>query len=576
MLSKIKQDEKLNSNIFIDKKYADASINIALDTISIGKQAIFFVSTKSSAEKLSEEISKKIKNVSLDELSYKIGNILTHPTQQCKRLEKIILRGIAFHHAGLTSKQRELIEDNFKKGNIKIICSTPTLAVGVDLPAFRAIIRDLKRYGGRWGMTDIPVLEYQQMAGRAGRPSFDKWGEAITVAKSESNKDEIYDKFINADNEDIFSKLAVEPVFRTYLLSLISSRYVNTRSEIVNFFSKTFWAYQYEDMNKLEMIMDKMLNLLLKWNFIYICNNNASNNDDSNKSNNNDDSNKSNNNDCNITNKYKKNYKNNSNKNNEFLSADNLNSLTDIKYKATELGQRVAELYLDPYTANQLIDGMKKSLSINYNLFSILHLVSNTLEMRPLLRCKVKDEELINEAIAIYENNFLIEEPNNFDFEYDDFLHSIKTSLFMLDWCDEMDEQFLLEKYSIRPGEIRAKLETADWIIYSCVELSKILSFNDLNKYLLKARFRLKNGVKEELLPLLKLKSVGRIRARKLFNNGYKNIGDLRKAEITNLVQLIGKNIANNIKQQLNEDIPEEIKISDKKRIGQMSLGKYS
>ena len=88
--------------------------------------------------------------------------------------------------------QRNLIEDEFRNGNIKIICSTPTLAAGVDLPAFRTIIRDLKRFSYR-GLIWIPVLEYLQMAGRAGRPEYEKFGEAIVIAKSQTEKEEIYE-----------------------------------------------------------------------------------------------------------------------------------------------------------------------------------------------------------------------------------------------------------------------------------------------------------------------------------------------------------------------------------------------
>ena len=548
--------------INIEEKYADPCINIALDTIARNKQAIFFVNTKSSAEKLSEEISKKIKNITLNELSEKIGNILAHPTQQCKRLQKIVHHGAAFHHAGLTPKQRELVEENFKSGNIKIICSTPTLAVGVDMPAFRAVVRDLKRYGGRWGMQDIPVLEYQQMAGRAGRPSFDAWGEAITVAKSETDKEDIFFKYINAENEDIYSKLAVEPVLRTYLLSLISSRYVKTRKEIVKFFSKTFWAYQYKDMEKLEMIIDRMLELLEEWEFVISIDKNLENKEIENEKIEKENLDA----DCLVD---------------GFISAEKLleNNTFDsknIKYRATELGQRVAELYLDPYTANQLIVAMNKSLNININLFSILHMISNTLEIRPLLNIRVRDDAMINEALAVYEDNFLIEEPSSFDFEHDEFMKTIKTALFMNDWCNEMDEQFLLDKYAIRPGEIRVKLDRADWLIYSCVELSKILSLNDLNRFLLKARFRLKNGVREELLPLLKLKGIGRVRGRKMFDNGLRTLGDLKKIDISSLVTIIGKATARSVKEQLDEKVPENMKVSDKKRIGQMSLGKYS
>ena len=104
--------------------------------------------------------------------------------------------GIAFHHAGLTYKQRELLEDKFREGVVKIICSTPTLAAGLDLPAFRAIIRDMKRFTSR-GMVPIPVLEYFQMAGRAGRPGQEDYGEAIIIANTQKDIKYYVDNYLN-------------------------------------------------------------------------------------------------------------------------------------------------------------------------------------------------------------------------------------------------------------------------------------------------------------------------------------------------------------------------------------------
>ncbi|MFH2028236.1 MAG: helicase-related protein, partial [Nanoarchaeota archaeon] len=245
----------------------DDSVNLALDTIYMGKQAIVFVNTKKSAEKTAEEIAVKIKDISLNELSEQAIAALTKPTKQCERLSRVVKKGVAFHHAGLVAKQRELIEDNFRSGKIKIICSTPTLAAGLDLPAFRTILKDLRRFGHR-GLNYIPVLEYLQMAGRAGRPKFDSYGEAICIASSEANKDELVDRYINGEPEEIYSKLAVEPVLRMYVLSLIASEFVNEKKELFDFFSKTFFAHQFEDLEKINLLIEKILGLLEEWEFI--------------------------------------------------------------------------------------------------------------------------------------------------------------------------------------------------------------------------------------------------------------------------------------------------------------------
>lgn len=181
------------SKIPIDNITDVPVINLVLDTITKKKQALVFVNTKRSAEKLAEEIAKKIKinDNKLVELSLETLKALSKPTKQCERLAKTLKKGIAFHHAGLHHTQKELIEDNFRNGNIKIITCTPTLAYGLDLPAFRAIIKDLKRYSVH-GYNWIPVLEYHQQAGRAGRPKFDTFGEAICIASTKPEKKKNY------------------------------------------------------------------------------------------------------------------------------------------------------------------------------------------------------------------------------------------------------------------------------------------------------------------------------------------------------------------------------------------------
>ncbi len=499
-------------------------IDLAFDTIAKGKQAIVFVNSKRGAEKSAEEIAHKIKGVSLLGLSEKVLRVLSRPTRQCQRLSKCVKKGIAFHHAGLTHRQKEIIEDEFKSGKIKIICATPTLAAGVDMPAFRTILKDLRRYSG-FGLNWIPTLEYLQMAGRAGRPSYDNYGEAIAIATTQTNKEEIYDRYVNGEVEEIYSKLAVEPVLRTYLLSLIATNFVNRKKEIIEFFKKTFWAQQFKDMEKLIGIIEKMLRLLVDYNFIERLGGS------------------------------------------DFVSAD---EIEDEKFSATLIGKRVAELYIDPMTANYLIKCLQKAMKKEINAFSFLQMVSHTVELRPLLRVKPKDD-FVEEAYVYFNENILEEDVSTFSPEYTGFLSSIKTALFFLDWINEKDEEFLLDKFSIRPGETRVKLDKADWLLYASEELARILKFQKLIKEIVKLRYRLKSGVKEELLALLKLKNIGRVRARKLFRNRVRSLGDVKKVDVNRLVQILGKKIAIDVKKQVGQDV-SQIKVKERKRKGQISL----
>lgn len=482
----------------IPSETSDTTVNICLDTLSKEKQALIFLSSKRNAEAVAERISKSLDLNNLDNISEKIKNSLSKPTKQCLKLAECVKKGVAFHHAGLAAKQRELIEENFREGNIKFIASTPTLAFGLNLPAFRVIIRDLKRFSRR-GMAFIPVLEYHQMIGRAGRPEFEDFGEALTIASTKSELENIKETFILGEPEIIYSKLAVEPVFRTYVLSLIVSGVSRTVSDLEDFFSRSFYTKQYGDSTKVNSLIEKTISQLRNWGFI---------------------------------------------EGSDFLSASDLDSL-----KATRLGTRVSELYLDPYTANYLIKSMKKLNSGNFKDYAVLQIFSNTLEMRPLLNVKKSEEELIDNLLV--ENELITSEPNIYHPEYDEFYKSLKTAGFFKHWIEESSEQELLEKFNIRPGEIHSKLNIIDWLFYSTEELSRIQDLKNSVTILRRLRLRLKYGVKEELLTLLKLESIGRVRARKMYSHGIKTLKELRKTDFTTLKNILGEKIALKVKNQL-------------------------
>lgn len=534
----------MHKKIKIAEEFDDETLNIALDTLKIKKQALIFLSTKKSAESNAEKIAVKVKDINLEELSEEVRTVLTRPTKQCERLARCVKKGIAFHHSGLESKQRELIENKFRDGTIKIICCTPTLAMGLDMPAFRSVVRDLKRYGGRWGMDWIQVLEYHQMAGRAGRPGKEDYGEAICVASNDSEKNNIITKFIHGEPEDIYSKLAVEPVLRTYILSLVATGFVKNKKELSDFFSKTFWAHQYKDLEKLNFILEKMITLLKTWGFLESDEKNL------------------------LDKKTEKiDFKS--------VSFKSVDSIIDEKLIATKLGEKVSSLYLDPYTANFIITCLKRAKDTRLaKEFSYIHMVSSTLELRPTFKVGVKEYTLVEEKLVECGDDLLYPIPSAYDADYEDFLSTIKTSIIFDEWMNETDEHDLLEKYNVRPGEFKTKLNEADWILFCTTEFARMTNCLELIKDIRKTQVRLEYGAKEELIALLKLKNIGRIRARTLYKNGIKDLGDILKIDFTTLSQLIGQAIAKDIKSQVGADV-SNIVVKPNKRKGQMSMSDY-
>jgi len=490
----------------------DPSVDIALDTVAKGKQALVFVTSKRSAEKTAEDIARKLKGKQ-EGLARQLLTALSRPTKQCERLAKCASRGAVFHHAGLAQKQRDLIETAFREGKLGVIVCTPTLAYGVNLPSFRTIVKSVKRYESGRGLRWIPVLEYLQYAGRSGRPDFhDDHGEAVLIASSEPEAEELLERYVHGQPEEIYSKLAVEPVLRMHLLALIASGTVRSTSSILSFFERTFWAHQFKDMDKLTTVVDRTLRRLEEWGFITMASS-------------------------------------------DFVSAD---ELEERGVRPTSLGMRVAQLYLDPLTAHQLILGLGSHRGLS--AFAALQLLSSTLEMRPALRVKVKEYDLIQDALLQHHDKLLVEEPTLYDEEYDAFLASVKTALMLHEWTEEKDEPYLLETFDVRPGELKVKLQTADWLLYAMVELCKLLGFKELLAELMKIRVRLEYGVREELLPLLKLKGIGRVRSRQLFAAGFKTVGHLKAAPAGSLRRVLGEKLGQSVREQLEGKAPREQK----------------
>ncbi len=474
---------------------------IAENTLLLKKQCLFFVATRKTAEKLASTLTSatkpfltKLESEQLEKIANEILNVLESPTDQCERIAATVRRGVAFHHAGLLGKQKRLIEENFRNGLIKVITATPTLALGVNLPAFRVIIRDAKRYYDSVGSNYIPVLEYKQMVGRAGRPQYDEFGEAILVAKNDDDASDLSDRYINGEVEDITSKLAIEPVLRMHTMALIASEFVKSQESLKEFFSKTFYALQYGDMSFIEEKIFDILSQLAGWGFV---------------------------------------------------------SIDDGKLRPTLMGRRVSELYIDPLTAHNFIESLNVASKKQITEFSFLQTISNSLEMRPLLSVKSVEIADLGNMLVIKEKEFLQKIPEEWDLEFDEFFKSVKTSVMFSDWINEATENQILTKYRVAPGELRNRLETSNWLLYSLHELALLLGHKDLLTEIGKVRVRMQYGIKGELLALVKLKDVGRVRARRLYSAGMTSLQKLREVPVESLERLVGVKTTKSIKDQL-------------------------
>ncbi|XP_008563156.1 PREDICTED: DNA polymerase theta [Galeopterus variegatus] len=180
----------------------DHIVSLCYETILDNHSVLLFCPSKKWCEKLADIIAREFYNVYhqaeglvkpfkflpvmleqkgllevMDQLKYL-------PSGLDSVLQKTVPWGVAFHHAGLTFEERDIIEGAFRQGLIRVLAATSTLSSGVNLPARRVIIRT-PIFSGR----PLDILTYKQMVGRAGRKGVDTVGESILVCKnSEKSK----------------------------------------------------------------------------------------------------------------------------------------------------------------------------------------------------------------------------------------------------------------------------------------------------------------------------------------------------------------------------------------------------
>ncbi|RLE84970.1 MAG: hypothetical protein DRJ41_02130 [Thermoprotei archaeon] len=246
----------------------------------------------------------------------------------------------------------------------------------------------------------------------------------------------------------------------------------------------------------------------------------------------------------------------------DFLIKEGLVESYDSYLRATDIGRRVSELYIDPQTAITLLRGLsykEKTGTVGY-----LHLIASTPDM-PKLYLRRGERSKMTQLLMGVEDQLLTEPPYDPE-ELDFFLAELKTAMVLEDWIDEVPDDEIYEKYGIGPGDLYSMTQTAEWLLYSAYELAKLRGLISHLLPLLTLRERVRHGVKEELLGLVRIKGIGRVRARALFNAGFKDLDDIAKADIAKLskVPLIGPSLAKRLKEAAAVgggdigDLPEE------------------
>ena len=370
-------------------------------------------------------------------------------------------------------------------------------SAGVNLPARRVVIADMARYDVETGgNVEISVLEYRQMAGRAGRPQYDDFGETVIIPPPSRPAKDILQHYANEPPEPIRSRLADESAMRSHTLATVATASGMSKMDIDGLFRKTLLAKQIGE-DEVGKLTDRALGYLL---------------------------------------------------------GERLVTAQGNLFFATDFGRRVSLLYVDPATGVAFRDSLRGTGEGASHTVGLLQIVAGCPDFEPKFPLRSKDFEL---AMAFLEDHSkeLLQRPSSKSFaEYDETLQDMRSVMALHGWIDEWREEQLLSRLGVEPGDMHRAVDNADWLLHSFAEIAKLFKRADLAKEVEVLRRRVASGVSAELVELTTLQGVGRVRARALYTAGFGTLEDLKEAPAEKIasVEKVGTAVARRIKEQVS------------------------
>ena len=262
---------------------------IVKSTLEDRGQILIFLNRRKATQQVAQNLKNLIKaHISEKELKAckNIGDKLNKIKGRHNELKKVVKCGVAFHHAGLLSNERRLVEEAYRKHMIKVICCTTTLSAGINVPARVVIVKDFKKYitsghnirnfkgffengDGFSYFKAFSANEVFQMLGRAGRPGLDEVGHGIVIVKDVFERDWAENHYFQDSfpskaylpkYNDLVSGLNRVNTLREQVLLRVYEEKGITLPKLKEFFQKTYFWFGIKDKMKAQNIpIDQLL-----------------------------------------------------------------------------------------------------------------------------------------------------------------------------------------------------------------------------------------------------------------------------------------------------------------------------
>lgn len=488
--------EVLDAEMFNTKNKNDVIVKIVEKAIEDNSQALSFVSTRRFTESLATYVAKKIDKKTTKEQKQKFKQVADKllevpkkkgslPTTTCLKLAEAAEKGVVFHHAGLFNEQKEIIEDEFRKGNILMITATPSLMYGVNLPSKYVVIRDHTRWTSN-GPASIPVFDYEQMSGRAGRPQYDDVGYSYLVAKTMDEAFDLEARYVNGEIELTNSKLIdnKDAIYKQIIAQIASSLSKNL-DDLNDFFGKTLYGFQMKNNPSMSMFAQDSLNWELESAL-------------------------------------------------EFLLQNGIIRATPEGLKTTDFGNLIAKSNYAVETAvkiKEYVSTMEK-----LNPAEMIYALAETPDL-PLISFKGrKSKDPVRDKLS--ECGLFAVDIGNPE----------ATAVSLIEWIDERNEYEIENAYNVYSASTRRSAYEASRLVKFAKNTLEVLGNYSNLKDMDYLSARLYYGVKEDIIHLVVgVKRLGRKRARLLMKTFGDNLSEASEKELQK-VEGIGSKLAGKVK----------------------------
>lgn len=488
--------EVLDAEMFNTKNKNDVIVKIVEKAIEDNSQALSFVSTRRFTESLATYVAEKIDKKTTKEQKHKFKQVADKllevpkkkgslPTTTCLKLAEAAEKGVVFHHAGLFNEQKEIIEDEFRNGNILMITATPSLMYGVNLPSKYVVIRDHTRWTSN-GPASIPVFDYEQMSGRAGRPQYDDVGYSYLVAKTMDEAFDLEARYVNGEIELTNSKLIdnKDAIYKQIIAQIASSLSKNL-DDLNDFFGKTLYGFQMKNNPSMSMFAQDSLNWELESAL-------------------------------------------------EFLLQNGIIRATPEGLKTTDFGNLIAKSNYAVETAvkiKEYVSTMEK-----LNPAEMIYALAETPDL-PLISFKGrKSKDPVRDKLS--ECGLFAVDIGNPE----------ATAVSLIEWIDERNEYEIENAYNVYSASTRRSAYEASRLVKFAKNTLEVLGNYSNLKDMDYLSARLYYGVKEDIIPLVVgVKRLGRKRARLLMKTFGDNLSEASEKDLQK-VEGIGPKLAGKVK----------------------------